>query len=47
MASQNLVIIVSGNGLAPNRNRNRCQAITWIDVDLWIIGPFDTDLNEF
>ena len=41
-ASDNSVIIGSGNGLAPNR----CQAITWTNDDLASIGPFRTNFNK-
>ena len=42
MASMNMVIISSGNGLLPIWH----QAITWTNADLLIIGPLGTNLIE-
>ena len=38
----NLTIIGSGNGLSPGR----CQAITWTNVGILLIGPLGTNFSE-
>ena len=42
MASDILVIIGSGNDLAPNKS----QAITWTNAELVSVRPYETYFNE-